>query len=114
MAILRSLLIVLILNITYIYPVKAAYRHYYNSCLITGYLWTGNRTLSGTWPHLRHTVATDTSIIPLGSHVHIQGFHPQYIAEDTGGNISGCHVDVFVATNTEAYSITSYRKVEWY
>lgn len=78
---------------------------------ITGYLPTGNRTATGTWPHWG-TVAVDPSVIPLGSTVYIQGlgvFH----AEDTGGAVLGRHVDVFVYSLAEANAITGYRTVGW-
>ncbi len=80
-------------------------------CYITGYTATGNRTATGTVPHWG-TVAVDSSVIPLGSKVYIQGlgvFH----AEDTGGAVDGNHVDVFVNSTTEAYQLTGYRLVSF-
>jgi 3D (Asp-Asp-Asp) domain-containing protein len=78
---------------------------------ITGYTATGSRTATGTVPHWG-TVAVDSSVIPLGSTVYIQGlgvFH----AEDTGGAVAGDHVDVFVNSAAEAYQLTGYRLVSF-
>ena len=46
------------------------------------------------------TIAVDPSIIPLGSIVMINGYN--YIAEDTGGDISGYHIDLCVGSHYEA------------
>lgn len=78
---------------------------------ITGYTATGSLTATGTVPHWG-TVAVDSSVIPLGSTVYIQGlgtFH----AEDTGGAVVGDHVDVFVDSAAEAYQLTGYRLVSF-
>jgi 3D (Asp-Asp-Asp) domain-containing protein len=78
---------------------------------ITGYTATGNLTATGTVPHWG-TVAVDSSVIPLGSTVYIQGlgaFH----AEDTGSYIVGDHVDVFVNSVAAAYKLTGYRLVSF-
>ena len=58
------------------------------------------RTASGTVPTAGRTIATDPSIIPLGSKVQINGH--TYIAEDTGGAINGNVIDVFFASHSEA------------
>jgi 3D (Asp-Asp-Asp) domain-containing protein len=78
---------------------------------VTGYLWTGSRTKTGTVPHWG-TVAVDPQVIPLGSTVYIQGLGV-FKAEDTGGAIVGHSVDVFVATAAEAYQLTGYRLVSF-
>ena len=78
---------------------------------ITGYTATGNRTATGTIPHWG-TVAVDSSVIPLGSTVYIQGlgvFH----AEDTGGAVVGNRVDVFVNSAADAYQLTGWRLVSF-
>ena len=54
----------------------------------------------------------DSSVIPLGSTVYIQGlgvFH----AEDTGGAVVGNRVDVFVNSAAEAYQLTGWRLVSF-
>jgi len=81
-------------------------------CRITGYTATGSRTASGTWPVAGRTVAVDPNLIPMGSTVYIQGLGV-FTAEDTGGAVIGPHIDVFVGSEAEAYSITGYRLVSW-
>ena len=81
-------------------------------CRITGYTATGSRTASGTWPAAGRTVAVDPNLIPMGSTVYIQGLGV-FTAEDTGGAVIGPHIDVFVNSEAEAYSITGYRLVSW-
>ena len=75
---------------------------------ITGYTWTGDRTATGVWPELGRTVAVDPSLIPLHSRVRIAdlGVH---VAEDTGA-FRGALLDVYVGSDGEAESITSWRK----
>jgi 3D (Asp-Asp-Asp) domain-containing protein len=80
-------------------------------CYITGYTATGSLTATGTVPHWG-VVAVDSSVIPLGSTVYILGlgtFH----AQDTGGDVVGDHVDVFVNSAAEAYQLTGYRLVSF-
>ena len=60
----------------------------------------GSRTASGTVPTAGRTIATDPSVIPLGSKVRINGH--VYTAEDTGGAIRGNVIDVFFASHSEA------------
>ncbi|HVA90447.1 MAG TPA: 3D domain-containing protein, partial [Chloroflexota bacterium] len=78
---------------------------------ITGYIWTGNKTSTGTYPHWG-TVAVDPHVIKLGSIVYIQGLG-QFRAEDTGGAIHGRRVDVFVASAAQAYQLTGYKLVSF-
>ena len=59
------------------------------------------RTASGTTPTAGRTIATDPSVIPLGSKVVINGH--TYVAEDTGGAINGNVIDVFFASHSEAF-----------
>lgn len=56
----------------------------------TGYV---QKTASGTIPTAGRTVAVDTSVIPMGAVVWINGV--SYIAEDTGAAVKGKVVDVF-------------------
>lgn len=57
------------------------------------------QTASGTWPEPGRTIATDPSI-PFGTKLIIDGH--EYIVEDRGGAITGNHIDMFVATHSEA------------
>ena len=58
-------------------------------------------TASGKRPRIKHTIAVDRRVIPLGSKVYIEGMGTYY-AEDTGGAIKGNILDVFVRTEAEA------------
>lgn len=58
------------------------------------------KTATGTTPTAGRTIAVDPNDIPLGTHVIIDGH--EYIAEDTGGAVSGKHIDIVVATHAEA------------
>lgn len=60
----------------------------------------GNRTASGTVPTSNRTIAVDTSVIPFGTKVVING--QVYVAEDRGGAIKGKRIDMFYMTHTEA------------
>ena len=60
----------------------------------------GGHTASGTTPKAGRTIATDPSVIPLGSKVMIDGH--EYIAEDTGGAIGGKRIDIFFSSHSEA------------
>lgn len=58
------------------------------------------KTALGTTPTPGRTIAVDPNIIPLGTHVLIDGH--EYVAEDTGGAIDGLRVDIVVKTHEEA------------
>ena len=60
----------------------------------------GNRTASGTIPTTNRTIAVDTSVIPFGTRVVING--QVYVAEDRGGAIKGKRIDMFFYTHKEA------------
>ncbi|MDE5863031.1 MAG: 3D domain-containing protein, partial [Lachnospiraceae bacterium] len=60
----------------------------------------GNRTASGTIPTTNRTIAVDTSVIPFGTRVVING--QIYVAEDRGGAIKGKRIDMFFYTHKEA------------
>jgi 3D (Asp-Asp-Asp) domain-containing protein len=62
--------------------------------------WAGGNTASGTKPTAGRTVAVDTSVIPFGTKVIIDGH--TYIAEDTGSAIKGNRLDIFFDDHQEA------------
>lgn len=59
------------------------------------------RTATGTTPKANRTIAVDTSVIPLGSILYIEGYG-YFIAEDTGSAVKGRRIDVFVNNHKEA------------
>lgn len=59
-------------------------------------------TASGRTPQVNHTIAADTSILPMYSKVYIEGWGT-YTVEDRGGAIKGNRIDIFVASNKIAY-----------
>ncbi len=63
--------------------------------------WAGGPTASGVMPEAGRTVAVDPEVIPLGSHVYIDGLG-EYIAEDTGSAIVGARIDVYMDTHDAA------------
>lgn len=83
--------------------------NYLGTFLLTGYddcyecqeEYVGTTAL-GVAPQPYHTIAVDTSIIPLGTHVLINGI--EYVAEDVGGGVNGYHIDVFVSSHEETFS----------
>lgn len=62
--------------------------------------WAGGNTASGTTPTQGRTVAVDTSVIPFGTKLIING--NTYVAEDTGSAIKGNKIDVFFNNHQEA------------
>jgi 3D (Asp-Asp-Asp) domain-containing protein len=59
-----------------------------------------NKTASGTTPTEGRTIAADTSILPYGTQVVIDGV--VYTVEDCGSGVSGNHIDIFFATHEKA------------
>ncbi|MDO5155264.1 MAG: SH3 domain-containing protein [Eubacteriales bacterium] len=59
-----------------------------------------NRTASGTVPTEGRTIAADTSVLPYGTKVVIDGV--VYTVEDCGSGICGNHIDIFFATHEQA------------
>jgi 3D (Asp-Asp-Asp) domain-containing protein len=57
----------------------------------TGYQ---QRTASGTIPKAEHTVAADTSVLPFGTEIVIEG--RIYTVEDTGSAVNGKHIDIYM------------------
>ena len=66
----------------------------------TAYTRTGNHTRSGTWPRMG-TVAVDPTVIPLGSLLYVEGYGFGQ-ALDTGGDIRGARVDLYMETEKDA------------
>ncbi|MCL1999303.1 MAG: 3D domain-containing protein [Turicibacter sp.] len=74
---------------------------FYCPCEICTGRWSGlNRTASGTIPTAGRTIAVDTSVIPFGTEVLINGHI--YIAEDTGSAVRGNVIDIFVDSHEYA------------
>ena len=73
---------------------------HYCPCSICNGPYTGGPTALGTTLTPYRTIAVDPRVIPLGTHVEINGH--EYIAEDTGGAIKGHKIDLCVATHSEA------------
>lgn len=57
-------------------------------------------TASGVKAQANHTIAVDPNVIPLGTHVWIDG--REYVAEDTGGAIKGNRIDMYFSSHAEA------------
>ena len=57
-------------------------------------------TASGAVVEAGRTIAVDSSVIPLGSEVVIDGH--TYVAEDTGSAIKGNRIDIYFDTHQEA------------
>lgn len=71
---------------------------------LTFYTHTGHRTASGVYPKAGRTVAVDKNVIPLGTMIYVEGYG-LFVAEDTGGDIKGKRLDVFVDTKDEAIKL---------
>jgi 3D (Asp-Asp-Asp) domain-containing protein len=66
----------------------------------TAYTHTGNRTFTGVYPQVG-MVAVDPKVIPLGQRLYVVGYGFA-VAKDTGGDIKGDRIDVFMETRQEA------------
>lgn len=73
----------------------------YCSCPICCGKWSGGPTASGVMPQEGRTIAVDKRVIPLGTHVYIDGLG-EFIAEDTGSAVKGNHIDVYMGSHTAA------------
>lgn len=58
-------------------------------------------TASGRSPRVNHTIAADTSLLPMYTQVYIEGWGT-YTVEDRGGAIKGKKIDIFVSSNSVA------------
>ena len=72
---------------------------------------TNGITASGTVAAANHTIAADTSILPFGTQVVING--QVYPVEDRGGAIHGGRIDIFFASHQEALNY-GRRRVDVY
>lgn len=59
----------------------------------------GRQTKSGATCQENLTVAVDPAVIPLGTHLMING--QEYIAQDVGGGVDGKHIDIFMESHSE-------------
>lgn len=62
--------------------------------------WACGITASGTIATQGRTIAVDPDVIPLGTHVYVNG--REYIAEDTGSGINDHTIDVFFNSHQQA------------
>ena len=72
------------------------------SVVATAYA-TGTITATGTKPKWG-TIAVDQKVIPYGTKVYIPKFNMTFTAEDCGGAIKGNKIDIFMGSETDAYS----------
>lgn len=63
-------------------------------------------TASGKMAKPNYTVAVDTTVIPLGTMLNING--QLYLAEDKGGAIKGNRIDICVNSHEEAIQLGKY------
>ena len=70
------------------------------------------KTATGTDPTPGRTIAVDPNVIPLGTHVIINGH--EYVAEDTGGSVESYQIDICVDTHEEALEKGTKRAVPVY
>lgn len=75
-------------------------KSYSRKLVVKAYSYTGGgRTAMGTRARVGE-IAVDPSVIPLGTNVYIEGIGARR-AEDTGGNIKGNTIDIYMATHAE-------------
>jgi len=73
---------------------------YSRKLVVKAYSYTGGGTTAmGTRARVGE-IAVDPSVIPLGTNVYIEGVGPRR-AEDTGGNIKGNTIDIYMDTHAE-------------
>lgn len=73
----------------------------------------GGTTASGTQVAPYQTAAVDTSVIPFGTKLYIEGVGYR-IAEDRGGAVKGNKIDLAVTTHEEALNLGVDRNVKVY
>ena len=52
-------------------------------------------------------IAVDPEVIPLGSKIYVPGYG-WGVADDTGSDIRGYHIDVWISNCHDAYRATQY------
>lgn len=82
---------------------------------VEGMCYEGDPTItaSGAKVEVGRTIAADTSILPFGTKVWIEGFGWREV-QDRGGAIKGNKIDVAVQTRTEAFEIGRGNRVVLY
>lgn len=73
---------------------------YYCACELCCGWWSGGPTASGAYPVADWTVAADPEVLPLGTHIYINGH--EYCVEDTGSGVDGKHIDIYVNNHSVA------------
>ena len=81
-------------------PASSGSKTYMGNFKLTFYA-GDSTTASGRTPRVNHTIAADTSVLPMYSQVYIEGWGT-YTVEDRGGAIKGKRIDIFVANNSIA------------
>jgi len=76
---------------------------YTRKLVVKAYSYTGGGTTAMGTPARVGEIAVDPRVIPLGSKVYIEGVGVRY-AEDTGGNIKGNTIDIYMNTLSECRS----------
>ena len=71
--------------------------------MITGYYGDGN-TYSGKPTKSNHTIAADTSVLPLGTKIFIG--NTVYTVEDIGSGVKGQMIDIYFDSREEALGVT--------
>lgn len=67
----------------------------------------GRQTASGVLAQSNRTIAVDTTVIPFGTIVKING--KEYVAEDRGGAIKGNRIDIYFDSHEEALKFGKQR-----
>lgn len=62
---------------------------------ITAYCLKG-KTASGTTVTANRTIAADWRVLPKGTRVSIEGFKGTFVVEDTGSDIKGGRIDIYM------------------
>lgn len=87
-------------KITYYCPCKRCNGHW---GAIDGY---GNPLVWGT-------VAVDKKVIPMQTHLVIDGYDAEFVARDTGSGVKGQHIDMFVpVSHSEALAMPQGQKLK--
>lgn len=84
----------------------------YCSCRKCCGKWSGGPTASGVMPQSGRTIAVDKCVIALGTRVYIEGYG-EFVAEDTGSDISGNRIDIYMDSHEAARLFGSCKKEVW-